>query len=590
YHRVGCVACHGARETLAVLFDDEFLPDELPAVPPAAPLRDLGEKWRPVALERFLRDPAATHPDGRMPSFDLSLAEARQLAGYLLEGAWWELGREPDAAAVARGRETFGASGCTACHEHAGAPEHRSKPLGELNPARGCLDPDDTATPRYDLTRGEYAALAAGLRSVQRASGAPAPLDAARRRIAALGCASCHVIDGAGGPDEELDMYFVSLDEETDLGDEGRLPPDLSGVGFKLTTSWLREVLAGEGRARPYLAARMPRYAEEHVDMLPGDLARLAGVVPDTDALEPVANDELVMLGRGLMDRTQLSCVACHVYKDFPPNGTAGPDMTAFAERLRYEWYVAYMQDPMRYKAGTRMPSSGFGGVSTLKTVLDGDLYAQFDAMWAYFTLGEFMPLPDGVSPARTLQIPVREKPTVLRTFLENTGSRGIAVGYPVGVHFAFDAQACRLVEVWKGDFLDASGAWAGRGGRVAGGRGPVIWKAPEGPAISIAGASEASFRGYRFDDDDRPVLFYDVGATRVEERWIPHVTPSERFERSFELSGVPAEAITVLNLGPGEHFLLELDGQIKGDHVDEQGNRLLEIEGLRTIRMEVKP
>jgi hypothetical protein len=198
---------------------------------------------------------------------------------------------------------------------------------------------------------------------------------------------------------DELRVYFTTNDEHVDLGDEGRLPPVLADVGWRLQTSWLREILTGEGRSRPYMTARMPSYGEERVGDLPDQLARMAGVLPHSDAPEPVSTDELVLTGREMMGRTALGCVACHVYKDYPANGSPGLAITQFGERLRYEWYRSFMMNPQRYRPGSRMPDFGTGGVSTLEAVFDGDMHRQSEAMWSYFNLGEFMPPPDGVEP-----------------------------------------------------------------------------------------------------------------------------------------------------------------------------------------------
>ena len=93
YHSVGCVACHPPEESsydLLVPFW-EFEPEEAafelpppPAVQGDAPLPDLASKTHVKALARFLRDPLATRPDGRMPSLALTAAEARAIAVYLL--------------------------------------------------------------------------------------------------------------------------------------------------------------------------------------------------------------------------------------------------------------------------------------------------------------------------------------------------------------------------------------------------------------------------------------------------------------------------------------------------------------------------
>jgi len=73
FHRIGCVACHapqtGAGEGHA-----------------AAPLPRMEEKWNVEGLRRFLRDPLASRPSGRMPAMALSDGEAFDLAHYLLRG------------------------------------------------------------------------------------------------------------------------------------------------------------------------------------------------------------------------------------------------------------------------------------------------------------------------------------------------------------------------------------------------------------------------------------------------------------------------------------------------------------------------
>ena len=53
---------------------------------------------------------------------------------------------------------------------------------------------------------------------------------------------------------------------EADLGDEGRLPPHLTGVGDKLQPEWLREVLLNKGTARSYMATRMPQFGEANIE------------------------------------------------------------------------------------------------------------------------------------------------------------------------------------------------------------------------------------------------------------------------------------------------------------------------------------
>ena len=603
FHGVGCVACHGALEAPAGPGHEAEA--DAPSAPGRVPLEALAGKWRPAALAAFLREPLALRPDGRMPALGLTEEESDALACYLVArfgagapeapAAPAPGGDAPEAAPPAgspaslhaaapppgpaaeeldrAGRELFARRGCAACHALEGVePGTRAAPLAALDLGRGCMDPADRATPRYALGAEERRALAAGWRSVVAASGAPAPLDTARRELATLDCRACHELDGEGGVPAALDVHFASTGDEVDLGDEGRLPPELSGVGTKLTTSWLARVLEEGARARPYLQARMPSFGAR-ARPLAEALARAEGVRPDTDAREPAVTDELVLLGRDLLSHGNLGCMACHVYRDYPPTGTVGPDVTLFAERLRYEWYRTYMQNPQRYKPGSRMPDFATGGLSSLRDVLDGDMARQADAMWAYFGLGEGMPPPEGVAPGRGLPLAVGERPVVMRAFLEEVGARGIALGLPVGVHFGFDAERCRLVHAWQGSFVDASGSWAGRGGNELGGQGPIVWRAPEGPALVLgdlaSGEGDGSgatppgprFRGYRLEADGHPVFLYEWAAgpteaadapVRVRERCHARVAPELVLLRSFEVEGLAPGAGLRLHGGPG--------------------------------------
>lgn len=71
YHRIGCVACHDPQNGSA---------------PPAGsvPLPRMEEKWAFDGLRKFLMDPLAVRPSGRMPSLNLTSAEAADIAHYLL--------------------------------------------------------------------------------------------------------------------------------------------------------------------------------------------------------------------------------------------------------------------------------------------------------------------------------------------------------------------------------------------------------------------------------------------------------------------------------------------------------------------------
>ena len=58
----------------------------------------------------------------------------------------------------------------------------------------------------------------------------------------------------------------------------------------------------------------------------------------------------------------------------------------------------------------TRMPAFGAGGQSAFTAWYDGDMRAQADAMWAYFTLAEFSPPPSELATPGTTKLAVGER------------------------------------------------------------------------------------------------------------------------------------------------------------------------------------
>ncbi|MFT5154978.1 MAG: mono/diheme cytochrome c family protein, partial [Planctomycetota bacterium] len=536
YHTVGCVACHGVLEDFGfedggsdtdfIEEDDDWgeYQDRSVGIRVSLADHDLANKWYVSGLRGLLSDPESCYPDGRMPTVLESDAEVDAVAAYLAQHFGTPKPELPvDLENAASGRRLFASLGCANCHSMKGVPP-RTGTASLRRIARssgGCLtateQPQAGAGPAfYDFGAETRGSIEHALATIVKTRLQPAPASTARRNIVAANCRACHLMGGSGGAGYDEEFLFETHGD-VDMGDEGRLPPHLDHVGFKLTTSWMRELLEEGTRARPYMKTRMPRFGQNRIAHLAEDLASFEGLWPDTDSRGPEATDERVRHGRELMGTGGLACMACHVYADELPSGLPGPDITAFAERLRYDWWRSYVHDPARFKPGTRMPSFSDGRRSVIERVLDGDARAQADALWSYFTLGEFMPAPEGVGASNTTRLQVGDRPRVFRSFLDDAGSRGIAVGFPSGLHFAFDANAVRVVDAWQGNFLDAAGAWNGRGGNNTVGQGSQVWKAPAGMLIRTTEAALQSgatgrkagwrFRGYRLDEAGSPLF-----------------------------------------------------------------------------------
>ena len=415
YHQVGCVACHAAYEPAGALFAQTSGgptdPDAVRYVlnklqETSVPLPDLAAKYQPGALASFLADPLVARPAGRMPSFKLTEAEARAIAAYLPTVTVTTprpAANEPfvaDPAKARRGRERFAQLGCAACHELGGglapiASELQAKPLAGLqaDAASGCLASEPgPAAPRYFLSASQQDALRATLRKVTTLAQPVSPATRVVLTMARLDCYACHSRDGLGGPSPSRSDYFTSL-SESDLGDEGRIPPHLSGVGNKLRPDWLGQVLTNQGAVRPYMAVRMPQFGTANVAHLVADFAA-ADALPNFEKSAPLGD---AAAGRELVGLPGYGCINCHTFGPHPSLGISVMDMTQIAKRLNWDWFRRYVVDPVSLRPGTRMPSFWPDGKATVKTILDGDTQRQVAAIWAYLSKGVEAAPPPGL-------------------------------------------------------------------------------------------------------------------------------------------------------------------------------------------------
>lgn len=612
YHRVGCVACHGPLNEspgggpVAVPTEGEYVS-----------LGDVGSKWTISELRQFLREPSARHPSGRMPDLMLTHAEADSIARYLIarlgSAIPAETPVEPERAV--RGRDAFASMGCAACHvvearvggasvgDHFAAAVVRSTLVAPsmeqvaAAPDGGCLaESGDHAGVHYDLSWRDRRAIRAfldvmatvegGDASSPRTAVFPVPGDELAAALRSLNCLACHEFHDAGGPEPAIVRYF-STAAPGDLGLEGRLPPDLSHAGARLTESWLREVLLEHQRARPWLHARMPRYDADRVARLPELFRTASGVDAMRSVAPPMPSDEQIAIGRQLVGVGGLNCISCHAIAGRPSTGTPGPDLARMTDRLRFEHFVTWLLDPRAVRPDTRMPSFFVGGQSAAIGFYEGDPLKQVEAIWAYLSQGAALTLPDGLPPVSAFQMSATDEPVVVRMSLPagggagaggvagSVGARVVLLGFPENVHLAFDPDRARLMYVWEGEFIDAAGRWAARAGQAASDP-PPGWNAPLGPVLVVGEPvphdwltrpSGARFAGYRLDAQRHPILLWEVGSGdalyRVEERPTPQRSGAPGLRRHFVVTGPPG-GVVHLNVGAGQRVEEVVRGNIK--------------------------
>ncbi len=572
YHRTGCVACHQPDASYRPASWDSAA---LPAAPriASAPLGKLARKYKPGELAKFLLDPLRIRPSARMPRVPLSEQEAADLEAYLAA-------KKPPSSSPFRrdtfrldldkargGRDLFAVAGCAACHEMTIqgvrlSPATAYKSRGQLGSGtRGCLaDAPPPAAPDFGLSPQQRRTLRSALpRLTNPSSSAPARQapsaggeeqaaslrSGIRRRLAALGCLACHERDASTGPEPARAVYFEEAGHR-DLGREGRFPPSLSGVGRKLTPKALRETIQGRSPLRPYLATRMPDYG-------PAQARAFATLFEQADLSagnKPIERTGRNRYGRQLIGMKGLGCVACHDLAGHRSPGIGALDLAELPKRLRAGWFRDFLIDPPRFAPATRMPSYWPHGEAVNKKILGGNTARQIDSIWVYLMEIDQTRLPDGMEPKQAFELRPSGRPIVFRTFMTGVGMHAVAVGFPEGIHAAFDSRAIGWAQAWRGRFLDADSTWDDRFTPLTPALSDDLVSLPPGPPFAIledahspwpaaTGAPPAGYRfnGFRLDHNGVPTFLYTFGGVRIEDSITP-LPGGRSLRRELRLTG----------------------------------------------------
>ena len=452
----------------------------------------------------------------------------------------------PDPQKVLMGKQMFSFVGCAGCHTLPDAPNLRAaKALAALNVESpdGCLaERPRKGLPQYHLSAEQRGSIRAAVKDVKSLSDPLDPPAAVFRGLAQMNCLACHVRDGVGGPAPQRQDFFV-MTAVFDMGDEGRLPPRLTGVGAKLKATAIERIVT-EGALhvrRHHMATRMPRFPRDRVSALLANIVNVdagdagAGAKDDKG---PAFTEGAARDGRLLVGTKGMGCVNCHGAAGAKSLGMPSVDLSAESERLRWTWFRQLMLDPSKATPGTRMPGFWTDGNIIYPNVAGGTVDGQVAAIWAYLSLGKSMSPPAGVRPEGAgMELIAVDEPIIHRTFMAEVGPRAICVGFPDNLNVAFDANSVRLAKAWRGKFFDAKGMWEGRGGTANGPLGTDVINLPPGPAVAVLESPDApwprtrnrnernvggKFEGYRLDARRQPIFRYRVGDVDVEEQPLP--------------------------------------------------------------------
>ena len=189
--------------------------------------------------------------------------------------------------------------------------------------------------------------------------------------MTAFNCTACHTRDGAGGVSNAMFKHFGT--DEEGLGNPGRIPPTLDGVGAKLRPEWLRKVLFDGETVRPYMHTRMPQFGEANLRHLP-PLFEKVDSLPVVELPEPKREDRRRIARPAICwwATRALNCVACHNFNGKPSPGLKGLDLLNSFERLQPSWYAHFMRNPQKYRPGIVMPDFWPDGKAVRQDVLKG--------------------------------------------------------------------------------------------------------------------------------------------------------------------------------------------------------------------------
>lgn len=423
-----------------------------------------------------------------------------------------------------KGRAMFAKFGCARCHDDVKVSSPAATEWAKLDLAKDCSSAD------YQLSADQRQWLRAKT---------PTPLSARQqidKTLTSLNCIACHSRDELGGVSEQRDAYFSGSHPE--LGNEGRLPPPLTGIGAKLQPDWMRGVLMQGRRQRAYLNTRMPNYSNRDVEHLPALFAEVDHIeaVEFAEFADPQPYKDA---GLKMMGNTGFTCIACHDFNG-EKSAAGGLELIGLSERVQKDWFYHFMRNPAHFRPGIVMPSFWPGGVARAD-ILGGDSKAQIDAIWTYLLGGKRVRSPQGLS-RQSKQLQVADAAVICRGRGTPAGYRAIGVGYPSGVNLVFDSEQMNLMFLWKGDFASVDhGRFSMRGGdRVQFAPGIPFHRLPDADALwpykrktdyLFPGDHGYQYRGYFLDAKKRPTFMYKYGELQIEDFFLDS---PESFTRSI--------------------------------------------------------
>jgi cytochrome c2 len=448
---IGCAVCHPFQDS-----NPQKIPDSL---------KHVRSKYQFEGLLQFLCKPQSVREGFRMPDFNLTEEESKKLASYLMDSKPPTRPTFTSNGESEKGQLLFSQLQCSRCHtisEKEGIPNAFIPIPAPSSLNKGCLSEiTGNHSVNYRLSSLQLDLIRSAL-SQEAASEVTEYQTDLNAYLGILRCNACHERQPLTSPQSVAHTDFTSSGE--DLGDEGRIPPTLDGVGRKLTQSALHQTILGEMPVRPYMNTRMPNWGNAHAKVITKQFSK-SDIQPDEKPTPRDGQENQVgrnMWGRALVGIEGLGCIQCHPLNGNRSLGIQAMDLKHSGKRLRAPWFRDYLLNPAKFRPGTRMPSFWPNGKPSISGH-GGSTERQIDSIWAYLNELDQSRLPKGMESKGNFKLTPETQPLVFRTFMEEAGLHAIAVGFPQNFHVAFDSKSCRWVIAWNGAFLDAEATWDDR-------------------------------------------------------------------------------------------------------------------------------
>jgi hypothetical protein len=132
--------------------------------------------------------------------------------------------------------------------------------------------------------------------------------------------------------------------------------------------------------------------------------------------------------------------------------------------------------------------------------------------------------------PVGAISVLSQNEPVMLRSFISHKGKKKthvISVGQPGAVNYTVDLSQGSFLQIWRGDFLETTPMWYGRGEtQLAVPAGSVVELSANPSLAFLADKNTAwpdsnttySYTGYDIDPTGRPIFKYALGVANVRE------------------------------------------------------------------------